>query len=435
MTRRSLMIALEGEELEPVDPIEPAEAVPAEAESAVAEVAEDQAPIDDLATAVEEAAEDIDTLENVGDVIEDSVETGEGLPPAAAEIADIAVESIRERLGIKGRRLAPSLEAYGASSSRLTASRVALEGVKETLKAAWEAVRKAVSALIDRIVGWFKKHFGANEMLEKALAKLEAGADGLGDKKPDVSDFENESVFTGFANKNSVNAASVKGCLERQAKLSEEVVAANVKAGDGAAKIGDALTQAKGEEGATKVATIAAAVGTEIASVIGATISVSAGQKSGGLSSKHVGVLFGGKSIVLTTGKETEEGAGNAFMKAEVRVVEKHDGAKTVPVLSGTDQKSVLEGVKTLLTANKALMEKVDSLKKFQAGVDKAIAAAMKKAENPEGEEAKALNTAKKSLQGQATFVGQLNLALPGLNLQASKTALSYVGACQKHYK
>lgn len=438
MARRTLMnLALEENEEPEVTPeaVE-AEPVPAEAEAAVADVAEDTAPLDDLATAVEEAGEDIEQLEKIEDVVEDTVESGEGLPPAAAEVADIAVEAIRERLGISGRRLAPSLEAFGATSSRLVASRVALEGVKETMQKAWEAVRKAIASLIERIVGFFKKHLGANEMLEKALAKLEAAADGLGEKKPDVSDFESEQFYVGFAAKTAVNAASVKGVLDRQAKLSEEVIAANAKAAEGSEKVAAALAAAAGQEGGEKIATIAKGVGEQIASVLQASITASGEKAAGGVKSKHVGVLFGGKSIVLTTGTETEAGAGNAFMKAEVRVVEKHEGSNSaVPVLSSADQKLVLGAVKTLLTANKALMEKVDALKKFQGGVDKAIATAMKKAENPEGEEAKALAAAKKSISGFATFIGQLNIALPGLNLAASKAALSYVGASQKHFK
>jgi hypothetical protein len=83
----------------------------AELESSTAEIETEARDIDDGVEALDSAMEDMDTLEDISDVMEDSVEEGTGLDENAAEIAQVAVESIYRRLGLRNARPMPSLES------------------------------------------------------------------------------------------------------------------------------------------------------------------------------------------------------------------------------------------------------------------------------------------------------------------------------------
>ena len=101
----SLKFALEDNEPEVVE--EPSEEVPAEVEAGAADVEAGSTEVEDGLGEIETAGEDTAAIGEIADVVERSVtpdengEGGEGLSPEAAEIAEIAVERLRERIGLK----------------------------------------------------------------------------------------------------------------------------------------------------------------------------------------------------------------------------------------------------------------------------------------------------------------------------------------------
>jgi hypothetical protein len=114
--------------------------------------------------ALDSAEDDIETLEDIQGVMEDSVENGEGLNETAAEIAEIAVESIYRRLGVRKGRSMPSLESFGSRNTRLHATKIAMESVGETVEKAkkffmelLEKIRQGFEAFWKKITSWFDK--------------------------------------------------------------------------------------------------------------------------------------------------------------------------------------------------------------------------------------------------------------------------------------
>jgi hypothetical protein len=170
--------------------------VPAEVEAQAAEVAEDASEIHDETQAMEDAVADAETLDMIADTAEQSVEEGEGMDPVAAEIAEVAVESIYARLGVS-RRAMPSLESFGSSGSRKSATRIAVEDWKETVKKVWEAVKKFFINIWEKIKAFFANVFNAFRSLDKAAKSMKARVEEI-KGEPKEKTFKDKSLAKGL---------------------------------------------------------------------------------------------------------------------------------------------------------------------------------------------------------------------------------------------
>lgn len=222
------------------------EAADAEVQTAQAEVVEGETIVED----VEDAGE---TLDEVGATLESAVSSGQGLDPIAAKLAAIAINSATSRLGIS-KQLTASLENYGQSTSRLEATRITLEGVKETVLKWWNTIRAALTNLYMKIKGFFIKLFdGLPKLKARAEAMVKAANETKGTaKEPKIK------VAVGalkMANATPATADIIKG-LDELTTLSASILGvggdgakiyeANVKTlTDMVAGLGDKLDQGK----------------------------------------------------------------------------------------------------------------------------------------------------------------------------------------------
>ena len=149
-----------------------------EEQVAQAEVAEGQAEVTEMADIADEAVTAIEELADVAEVMSDSIEGGgDGLTEDAAEIAEVAVEAICARLGYKPtKKLMPSMEAFGSTSSRVEATKYALEGVSDTMKKIWEAIKGFFNRIWEAIKGLWKRLTDASLRVAARVKKLEEKA-------------------------------------------------------------------------------------------------------------------------------------------------------------------------------------------------------------------------------------------------------------------
>lgn len=215
--RNGLGFALEDDSID--SDLDVADTAPAAA-AAMDEVNDDVDESEDLTAAIEEATDSADALQDITDTMEESVEEGEGVDPKAAEIAEIAVEFIAARAGVRHRSTFPAIESFGSSSSRVSATRVAVEGVKETIKKIWETIKAAIKRLWDKIKQFFlgitknsKKLTEHLEALKKRVQDLPAGA------KPIESKLDNSSLAEKLSIKGKADMSTAKKLLEHANKL------------------------------------------------------------------------------------------------------------------------------------------------------------------------------------------------------------------------
>lgn len=189
-------------------------------ETDMLEVTEQAAQIDETNTAIEEAVEDLDTLEDIASVMDESVENG-GMDQVSARVAEVAVESIYARLGVRKSKSLPAMESFGSKGTRLAATKLAVEGIGEGIKYVWEKIKAAAQ----KVWGWIKTFLGmivntAGKLKDRA-AELAAKVKGLvGAKKPEGK-VDLGSVGAKVAVDGKADTASVMSGLDAAEKLAK----------------------------------------------------------------------------------------------------------------------------------------------------------------------------------------------------------------------
>jgi hypothetical protein len=153
-------------------------------ETEMLDVNERTAEIEETNQAIEEAVEDTDTLEDIASVMDESTENG-GMDQTSARMAEVAVESIYARLGVRKSQALPAMESFGSKGTRLTATKIAVESIGEGIKYVWEKIKAAA----EKVWGWIKTFLNAiwntaGKLKDRAAALL-AKVKGLVGKKPE----------------------------------------------------------------------------------------------------------------------------------------------------------------------------------------------------------------------------------------------------------
>ena len=126
--------------------------------------------------AVDAAGTATDELIAVSDGAQKAIESGEGLSEDAAEMASIAVESIRNRLQFRADRprLVPATETFGNSNTRLMSTKMVVESISDTIKQIWTNIKNFALRLWEKIKLFFTSVFKSVGGLEKIATALKA---------------------------------------------------------------------------------------------------------------------------------------------------------------------------------------------------------------------------------------------------------------------
>ena len=216
-----LIAAMEEVENElPVNEAETAEVAVAVAD----ETAEVQKESDEAAVTVaqvEDAVQAGEELEEVAEVAVDAVESGEGLDETSAEMASIAIESIRNRLGFRGeQRLVPAMESFGNTNTRMTSTKLVIESIGDTIKKIWAAIKAAAARLWEKLKSFFAKLFNSASMLSKYIDGLRARARQMpAGVKPAEKKLKAAAVARAFSVDGKASLSSAKVVLENTGKM------------------------------------------------------------------------------------------------------------------------------------------------------------------------------------------------------------------------
>jgi hypothetical protein len=203
---RGLVAAMESEtvDAEPVEEVMAADS----AETSLVEAADAGAAIDAEVTQIESAQADSDTLGEIADTLEASEETG-GLDPVAAELTEVAIESIYSRLGIV-RKEKPAMEAFGDKQTRVRATQIAVEDIKARMKQIWEAIVAAFMRVADWLKNFFAAVMDSNEKLAQRADALEKKAGAIA---ADATQEKTDLPSGGIAKSLGTNGAFDKGAV------------------------------------------------------------------------------------------------------------------------------------------------------------------------------------------------------------------------------
>ena len=126
-----------------------------------ADVVEAENDLDAGNGAVDQLETARETLERSADLAERSLDEG-GMSPQTAEAVEIAVDNVREQLGVEESPM-PATESFGGSSTRYDATVASLEGIKDMAKTVGNAIVEAIK----RVKAFLQRLF--NKLMEFML--------------------------------------------------------------------------------------------------------------------------------------------------------------------------------------------------------------------------------------------------------------------------
>ena len=437
--RNGLFFAIEEEEVVALPDAESQEVVPAEVLEEVSGAQQENGEIGELATAIEEAVDGAETLDAVAAPLEESLDLqengepgpeAEGVGPDAAAIAEVVTESICDRLGIRRKtQLIPATESFGSRSSRIVATKLAVEAIDEQSKGIWAKVKEAFLKMFAKIKDFLVKLFDSNERILAAAKAANGKLGELKDKKAEKQEFENDSIAKAFATANASDPASIKTATEvlgNHIALTEKLTAI----ADGVGKTMEDLGKiAEAKEGETK-------------EDIGAVFSRATFAKElEGLIGKSKQMVNG--TFYFLTSYEAEASDMKGFVRFDEQSIYKANSVehKAVKTLTVEEMSDLIDEVVKLAEANAKLKANngglVNAEKQITKLIDRAGKAAQKDSTVAED---------KKQASGQEMFIrraasdlgqlaGKLASKIPTANVVACKQALAYVSASMKQYK
>jgi len=144
-------------------------------ETAAAEVDMAESDVDAADETIADAESDLSTLDGIADKLEATEENG-GIDAGSAAIVEVAVEHLYQKLGVIRAKAMPALESFGADSSRLKATRIAVEDIRENAKKIWDAILRMVEKAKEFITKFFKAIFTATGRIKERALKLKEAA-------------------------------------------------------------------------------------------------------------------------------------------------------------------------------------------------------------------------------------------------------------------
>jgi hypothetical protein len=437
---KGLVFAMEEAELEAA----PAEVVPAaelEVEQGVGEVVENAGEVDELATAVEEAVEDVESLTDIQDVMAGSVEGGEGLSEDAAEIAEVAVEAICARLGIRGKSNIPALESFGSKNSRVAATRIAIENIGDTIKRVWEAIKKTFLTIIQKVKDFFFNFFNNIEKIEKLAKELKSKVDALDSQaKAKEDNIKSSGIASSVTDGKDANYTTAVKMLDMHTRFSNSFKAGvNMFAGVSAAVFSNAkqLTDAKNSDKA--VNNIKAELkNIEKAFSVGGLTTDYSGKLPEGVTAEfksQTNALVNGDTFVTIVGTKNDK----PFVQL---TVEKNSEFKkdSVPVLARNEMKELCDGVVSLCKPTAEMKKEQSNIEKVGKELVATTDAIIKMANTINNETTDSAEI-KKNIESVKNIVlgvnnGSTTFAtyLPTANARACKAVCNYVSASLKAY-
>lgn len=116
---------------------------------------------------VDDITESSEALESVYITLESSLSNG-GISPQAASFMQLHVSNLTGRFGIQCSQLAT--ESFGLDSERELATRLSMEGIKDTLTKFWEMIKRAFKMAVEKGKELFKR-FGDKTAILRAKLK------------------------------------------------------------------------------------------------------------------------------------------------------------------------------------------------------------------------------------------------------------------------
>lgn len=156
-------------------------------ESVVTEISVEAAGFEAEGIVIESVQNVCASLEAIAEEAQASIAEG-GLDRLAAGMMEVSVESHLSMVGMSNDAT-PSLESFGGTGTRVEATQVSVEAIKEKAGQLWDYLVKKFKEVREKVFQWFKKIFSGAAMLKSRAEKVAKNAtDKKGTKKDNAED-------------------------------------------------------------------------------------------------------------------------------------------------------------------------------------------------------------------------------------------------------
>lgn len=331
-------------------------------ESACLDVEEANREVLSIESNIEDLEDIAIGIESITESLEASLERG-GLDAVAAQFAHHAVDAHVSRLGMNAEDQIPSLESFGGDTGRESATTISLEGVKETLKNIWNAIKAAVEKAIKAVADFFAKIFGGVDKIEDRIRAL----------KKEVAEIKS-------SNKEVKAKAKVKVGSANTIKLDNKVDGASLIKG-----MGNLEAVNKGVFGTT-VATISAVYKVQAEEIEALekkddeaeadkaqeSIMDASGKVIAEVKKEQGQIVPGDKTFVTTTKDGDDE---ETFTFTDAKGAKSFSGSNEIDVLSASDMEAILDEAEKAVAH---LKNAKDDVKKVNEAREDALKASKK---------------------------------------------------------
>jgi len=390
----------------------------AEVEVDAAEIQTGSDDIEEISDAAEEASDDVDTLEGIQDVMAESVEKGEGLDETAAEIAEVAIEAICARLGIKAGTTMPAMESFGSSNSRVAATKIAMEGIADKVKSILKAIQAAFVKAWEAIVEFYKTHAAVLGRLQKLATSLKDQAAKAGVVKADAGTISNSTVLSAFNIGGKVDATTARSVIEGQIALTKKILSAKSSLD----KVVSEVTT-----GATDFESFNKANFEKAVTEFVVKVKVDSGSLVGGATLLEVPEVKGDSTL--------------SRIMCKIEVANNVKKVESAPILDKTQMADICGGVSELVKQSEAYNKEQGNITKLADNIKKSLSSLINNAEkmmaeaDKNADTKKAFNEIRKEIEGMSGLLQRIAVTVPSLNMKAAKAGLGYVNDSLKKYE
>lgn len=192
-------------------------------ESVITEISVEAVEIESASLISESIGNVCASLEAIAEEAQASIADG-GLDRRSAGMMEVAVESHLTLLGLENDAT-PSLESFGGSGTRVEATQVSVEAIKEKASQLWDYLVKKFKEAREKLLKWFKKVFSGAAMLKSRAEKVAKNAT---DKKGTKKDKADDKLVIGAAAKQlhiggSFNVGQLAGNVDSLKSLADKI--------------------------------------------------------------------------------------------------------------------------------------------------------------------------------------------------------------------
>lgn len=397
-----------------------------EVSDGVIETGEDVAAIENMVLCLENATEVVDDLETDAGTIEETVEAGDGLDEAGASLATESLSRALRKLGAPANMASvPSLESFGSKQSRVTASKIALEGFVETIKATWKQIIEGLKSLWTKIWEFFAKFFDNTTKVADYAKKLKEKVAGMTGK-------QKEAQVKGRAHAQAFGAAGVtvagiSTIFGNHSGVTDGFLTTTKALDEISKTVGDAIkSKTSTQDIINGLYAEGLAMGDALVSGSGVTKKDGKTEIDGAkVKTTTIGPFLGGATLVMSFGE---------IMSVKLEEASKKDASETSPTLSQKDCGIVIDKTIALMTKTEDFKKKKSSIEqasKAMTGAAEAVLnGATKLAALAENDDVRGkLQVLRKAVSSYGSQFARLTTMLPAMNVRLGKAALSYVAA------